>query len=388
MVQPEAEQALSTTESSSITEHRLESFVRNAAVINNTLATDCAHQQKSGILTKSRNMCQQETQLDTAHQANLVSCNAKGSLRYEAILVMLGVYVRNQTKTLLLFTCDQIFDTVIPGTAFGTLAALSGPTLDLPAQASLSILSRIPHVSLWLWLVILQFCVQNQRSSDSMAEDSINKPWRPIPSGRMTSSQANKLLMVVHILAGCLSYHLDVLAIFLVYVCLITAYNDFGGGNKSGITRNLFCGAGFSCYFAGALSIAIGPGTAMSFAAWKWTAIIALGILATTIQTQEFRDEAGDKARGRHTLVTELGREVALRTVFLTVTFWSIYVPLGFFHGGWMTALVPVALGSTLLATAVQAYIKNDNKLDRTMYKIWCLWMLGFCPLPLLASIL
>lgn len=290
-------------------------------------------------------------------------------------------------RTLHLFTGDQILDTVLPGTAFGILAALSGSTLDLPTQDVWSVLHRIPQVSFWLWIVILQFCVQNQRSEGSVQEDTVNKPWRPIPSGRMTTAQTEKLLSVTNILAAALSYYLNVMPIFIVYACLITAYNDHGGANKSGTVRNLFCGAGFSCYFSGALSIAIGPDAVLSAAAWKWTALITFGILTTTIQTQEFRDEAGDMARGRRTLVTELGRRYALWTVFVTVAFWSVYTPLGFFGGGWMTAVLPIVFGDALLGTAALAYYKGDNKLDRKMYKIWCLWMFGFCPLPYLASI-
>ncbi|KAF3032799.1 hypothetical protein E8E12_001608 [Didymella heteroderae] len=288
-------------------------------------------------------------------------------------------------RTLLLFASDQILDTVLPGTAFSIFAALSGSSLDLPDQRPGSILLRSFAVIPWLWLVILQFCVQNQLSPDSIAEDTINKPWRPIPSGRMTSSQAKELFTGVNITAGLLSYYLDVLPIFMVYVCLITAYNDFGGANKSGVVRNLFCGAGFSCYFGGALSIALGP-YGMSAAAWQWTLIITFGILATTIQTQEFRDEAGDKARGRRTLVTELGREYAFWTVFGTVSFWSVYTPVCFLKGGWMTAALPVVFGGALLATAVEAYRRGDCMLDRKLYKIWCVWMFGFCPLPLLAA--
>ncbi|KAJ4990889.1 UbiA prenyltransferase [Stagonosporopsis vannaccii] len=299
-----------------------------------------------------------------------------------------AVNIRYHVETLFLITGDQIFDTVIPGTAFGVFAALSDSVLDLPAQWYLSIVSRVPQVWLWLWLVILQFCVQNQRSPASVAEDLINKPWRPIPSRRMTSEQANKLLTTVHVLAAALSYRLNVMGIFMIYTCLITAYNDYGGANKSGIIRNLFCGAGFSCYFSGAISIAIGPDVSMSHVAWQWTAIIALGILMTTIQTQEFRDEAGDKTRGRRTLVTELGRKPALWTVFVTVVFWSFYTPLSFFDGCWKTALLPVLFGSALLATAFRAYFEDDKQLDRKMYKFWCLWMFGFCPLPLLVKTL
>lgn len=325
----------------------------------------------------------------TAHRHSLVAEGSKLLSQCQVEVRDVSAYLWSRggrfLMALFLFTSDQVLDTVIPGTAFGTLAALSGSTLDLPDQRLGDMVWRAITVFAWLWIVILQFCVQNQRSSSSVAEDKINKPWRPIPSGRMTSEQANTLLAGVSIFAGLLSYYLDVLPIFVVYVCLITGYNDLGGGNNSGIVRNLFCGAGFSCYFAGALSIALGP-HALSAAAWQWTLTVTFGILATTIQTQEFRDEVGDKARGRRTLVTELGREYAFWTVFATVAFWSVYIPLGFFKGGWMTALLPVLLGGALLITAAKAYRRGDCMLDRKLYKIWCVWMFGFCPLPLLIA--
>jgi 4-hydroxybenzoate polyprenyltransferase len=290
-------------------------------------------------------------------------------------------------QTLLLFTGDQLLDTVIPGTAFGSLAALSGHAIDLPEQTTMAILSRLPLVAGWLWLVILQFCLQNQRTPDSIEEDAINKPWRPMPSKRITRKQMTYLFATTYVMTAIVSFFLGVFPIFVVYTMLITAYNDFGGCDHSGTTRNAFCGAGFSCYFSGAMSIALGPNVQMGYYAWKWTLLITFGVLATTIQTQELRDEAGDRARGRRTLVTEMGRTGTLWTVIITVPFWSFYLPLGFFAGGWLTAILPVFLGGCLVATAIQARYSGSNSLDRRMYKLWCLWMFGFCPLPLLNAL-
>lgn len=308
--------------------------------------------------------------------------------RHLASLCGLGADILFQIRTLYLFTSDQILDTVIPGTIFGGLTALSGSTVDLPSQDAWDICRRLPWVSFWLWLVVLQFCVQNQRSKESAQEDLVNKPWRPVPSGRITYEQAGKLLAATNIFALVLSSRLNVVPIFVIYLPLITWYNDYGGGDYSGIIRNLFCGAGFSCYFSGALSIMIGSDIIMSSAAWKWTAVYAFGIVASTIQTQEFRDQTGDVARGRGTLVTELGRKLAFWTVFMTVTFWSVYTPFMFFAGNWKIAMLPVIIGGALLATAAQAYRKDDVKLDRKLYKIWSIWVVGFCPLPFFTHIL
>jgi 4-hydroxybenzoate polyprenyltransferase len=232
-------------------------------------------------------------------------------------------HIRYHFRTLLLFTHDQFFDTIIPGTIFSLLATLSGPSLALPSSPVLPCLVRIPLTSIWLWLIIMQFCLQNQCSTGSPEEDAVNKPWRPIPSRRISLQNAKTLLRATHGVAGLASWYLGTLYPFVAWTALSTLYNDLGGSDRSGLTRNAFCGGFFTCSFGGALMIALGP-TGMSKAALQWTFLVCWCILLTTIQTQEFRDEKGDRLRGRRTLVTELGRTKALWTVYGTVAFWSL----------------------------------------------------------------
>jgi hypothetical protein len=63
-------------------------------------------------------------------------------------------------------------------------------------------------------------------------------------------------------------------------------------------------------------------------------------------------------------------------------------VPFRFFAGGWQLAVLPVMIGSKLLMTAVTAMGRDGRKVDRKMYKLWCLWMIAFFPLPLLKGLL
>jgi 4-hydroxybenzoate polyprenyltransferase len=234
------------------------------------------------------------------------------------------VPLKYHTHTLLFFTHDQFFDTIIPGTLFSHLATLSGPSLALPAPNIPSSLLRTPLTTLWLWLIILQFCLQNQCSTSSPEEDLINKPWRPIPSRRISLTSAKKLLRCTHVVAGLASWYLGTFYPFVVWTALSTLYNDLGGSDRSGLVRNVFCGGFFTCSFGGAFMIALGPMGGISKAAVQWTVLVCWCILLTTIQTQESRDEVGDRARGRRTLVTELGRTRALWTVLGTVAFWSL----------------------------------------------------------------
>jgi 4-hydroxybenzoate polyprenyltransferase len=289
-------------------------------------------------------------------------------------------------NTLYLFTGDQLGDTVFPGSVFGTFAAISGPVLNLPSQSLLTVLPRLPVVWFWLWLVILSFTVHNQRDADSIEEDAINKPWRPLPSKRITQAQARNVQIGAYIATAFVSWHLGVIPQFAGWSLLATLYNDFGGGDYSGVVRNLFCGGFFTCSYGGALSIVLGP-HGMSYAAWQWTFLVCVGIIMTSIHTQEFRDEAGDKARGRHTLPIEMGRKPALVTVILIVGFWSVYAPLGFLASDWRAAVLSITVGAWLVLIAMTAMGGHDAKRDRKMYKVWCLWIVACCGLPALAGV-
>ncbi|KAI0065532.1 hypothetical protein BV25DRAFT_1798511, partial [Artomyces pyxidatus] len=47
----------------------------------------------------------------------------------------------------------------------------------------------------WTWLHLLQFCVSNQSANPE--EDALNKPWRPIPSRRISVSATHVLRWVL-----------------------------------------------------------------------------------------------------------------------------------------------------------------------------------------------
>jgi 4-hydroxybenzoate polyprenyltransferase len=289
-------------------------------------------------------------------------------------------------ETLFLFTSEQVLDTVIPGTAFGLASAISGTVLDLPNQGISTITQKLPAVWLWLWLMILQFCLQNQRHTNSVEEDLINKPWRPIPAKRISQKNVVRLLLCTYALNIVVSWHLDTLPIYIAWTILGTAYNDFGGGDHSGLSRNVFCGALFCCTFSGALSIALGHGHSMTYKAWHWTLMMTFGIIGTTIHTQDFRDEVGDRARGRKTLVLEMGRKTAAWSVVVAVSFWTVYPPLDFFRGAWIAAAVLAVFASCLVTISFQVMSGFETKRDRRMYKVWCLWIGMCCGLPALVN--
>ncbi|PVI04799.1 hypothetical protein DM02DRAFT_651240 [Periconia macrospinosa] len=109
---------------------------------------------------------------------------------------------------------------------------------------------RTPLVLLWLWLLTLQCCIQNQRHTSSVEEDAKNKPWRPVPSGRISIENAADLLTIVFLITGVTSY-------------LLGVFPD----DVNGVVRNALNAAGFTCFFAGSLKIAIGDQHVLSASA-------------------------------------------------------------------------------------------------------------------------
>ncbi|KAF6241866.1 hypothetical protein HO173_000578 [Letharia columbiana] len=97
-------------------------------------------------------------------------------------------------KTLWLFTASDIKSIVIPTMAFGLFSTLSGPVLGFEDVNPLYLVGRSMILFWWAWMNLLLLCINNQRKAEDIQEDRVNKAWRPLPSDRLTISQAEKLL--------------------------------------------------------------------------------------------------------------------------------------------------------------------------------------------------
>jgi 4-hydroxybenzoate polyprenyltransferase len=285
-------------------------------------------------------------------------------------------------NTVWLFAYEQLFDAVIPCGMFGIAGALSSDALHLPSIPFYDVLQRMPLVVFWLWLVILQCCIHNQRHPNSINEDAINKPWRPLPAERITIKHTTYLLLLVYFVAGTFSYWLGLLPLLVFYTMLVMAYNDFGASDHSGLSRAILNGAGFFCFYYGTLHIAVGRGQQLSERAYHWVAIM-VSIFSTTIHAQDFRDQKGDRARGRNTIITAIGEVGARWSVVLAVLFWSLATPV-WFGIGWKGMIVPGILGSVVMALTLMGMRRKDPGLDAVMYRVWGVWMLSFSLMPLL----
>lgn len=282
-----------------------------------------------------------------------------------------------------LLTKDDNATFVIPNTVFGICAALAGSRLITYEHTSTTVLTRLPWVFLFNWLNLLIFDLANQRLPESAKEDALNKPWRPVPSGRMTSPQIRQSMLLA--LPLVLAFNHYVLTVgsetALIYI-LTWMYNDLRGGDEGWILRNVIISFAFAFYNIGSLKVAAtgtthSTSTEITSEGYTWVIIIS-GVILTTMHVQDLKDQAGDRARGRKTAPLVLGDLPARWTIAAPMPFWTAYCAY-FWHLGWLAA-APMMLGTY---TAWRCVAMKGKKTDRRTWQLWCLWTAMLYMMPL-----
>ncbi|KAI0059667.1 hypothetical protein BV25DRAFT_1040905 [Artomyces pyxidatus] len=190
------------------------------------------------------------------------------------------------------------------------------------AAAPISGLDRLPHVVFWLFLIIIYFDVSNQIRQPE--EDRLNKPYRPIPSGLISISNAIllKRILLPLSLGISLLYSPEVFAAAVGFTVITYFYDEKSGSASHFVVRTLWNIGGYFTLNAGAALVAAG-GDCRTL---DHTAIVALccnvGIVLTTIHSQDFKDEHGDRVVGRKT-VPILHPSIARYTLLPPMLFWS-----------------------------------------------------------------
>ena len=177
---------------------------------------------------------------------------------------------------------------MIPETAFGICSSLSGPVLTSNRTPNVvKVLERAPEVLLWTWINVLVFDLANQRLPNSIIEDSINKTWRPIPSGRMSAVHARRLLLIAIPVAFAITLYIGGMEETVAMMVLTWQYNDLGGADENFVIRNIINALGFMCYSSGATKVASGHfESALNHDAYQWLAIIG-AVVFSTLQMQD-----------------------------------------------------------------------------------------------------
>ena len=282
-----------------------------------------------------------------------------------------------------LFTKDDFDTFVLPNTVFGISAALSKQLLpsDPEHRQVYSVLGRLPSVLFFNWSNLLIFDLANQRLPGSVKEDMINKPWRPIPTGRISQRQTRHLMLIAIPLVILSNSALSVWKETALLFSLTWIYNDLGGGDENWLVRNAIIAIAFFLYNLGSLKVASGTsGQAehlMGSAAFGWTAAISAVIL-TTMHVQDLKDQEGDRTHNRQTAPLVLGESLARWTIAVPVLFWSLVWALV-----WGLWILPIGLGSCI---AYRILWERGKEADRRSWRLWCLWTAVLYLLPLASS--
>ncbi|PMD55287.1 uncharacterized protein K444DRAFT_655319 [Hyaloscypha bicolor E] len=268
-------------------------------------------------------------------------------------------------KYIWLFTFNDLKTIVVPETALGIITAISAPAFGIPVSAALSyssILRRTPVVTFWVWVNLLPMTIDNQRRPSSILEDGLNKPWRPMPSNRLTPRQAKSLMLALYPIAVLTSFVFGGFRPCISLMLLGCWYNGFGGSDVSWISRNFLNACGFVCYAAGATEF-----------------LIIWAIVLTTVQTQDMGDQAADALRGRKTLPLVFGDSRSRTITCFPIALWSSGCPWYWQSAvlAYLPCLTPGAI--IMLRTLTKRSAEDDN----ATWKLWNFWLVILYNLPL-----
>ena len=282
-----------------------------------------------------------------------------------------------QLRTLWLFTKSDIKSMIYPNLVFSVACSASNSSLgSLKDRTLTELLCRLPYVLAWLWLNLLLFNLENQRLPSSIVEDSVNKPWRPLPSRRLDAKQARNLMFTAIPAVVLLSYALGVTRQALGLIALTWAYNDFGGADRNFVERNLINALGMSLYSSGAVAIA--SGNDLTWQSLRWITLVG-AVVGTTVHVQDIKDQEGDATRQRKTLPLVMGDGFARRTLSPTILIWSFIAP-SFWRLHFVGYIPSVIIGGTM---SVRLLHSRSVEADKGTWTLWCIWMVSLYLLPI-----
>lgn len=282
--------------------------------------------------------------------------------------------------SLWLFTSSDVKTIIAPSLVFGVSNALAGEDYELQLPQEISVtttLQRTPLVLLYIWTNLLPFAINNQKNPSAVQEDEINKPWRTLPSKRMTPAQAERLMVMLYVMAVGSSYMTGGFRQSTALLLLGTWYNNLGGGDNSFLVRNSINAIGYVCFLSGAMEVALGSPLPVSARLVQWFAVLAAVVL-TTVHLQDMYDQAGDRIRGRKTVPLVIGDRPARWTTGVFMILWGYTCP-GLFSSDLSVVLLGLSLASTVAARGI---LLTSVEEDRLTFKIWNLWMSFIFVLP------
>ncbi|KAL8757990.1 MAG: hypothetical protein Q9184_004061 [Pyrenodesmia sp. 2 TL-2023] len=234
--------------------------------------------------------------------------------------------------TLWLFTKSDLKTVMAPSTIFAICCGLAehaaqDPSVNIPKLLP-KLFKRLPHVLIWTWSNLLVEDLANQRLPASILEDSLNKPWRPLPSNRISPEETRHLLLWLLPVVTLLSWHLNVAKESILGFVFIWMYNDLEGSGEGWFIRNALNAIALANWDAAATAIILKRNGSAELAnrTWLWLyAVVA--VMLTTVQVQDLPDMHGDRAADRKTMPLVVGENVTRWLTAVVVMVWSFILP-------------------------------------------------------------
>ncbi|KAK5635273.1 hypothetical protein RRF57_010985 [Xylaria bambusicola] len=281
-----------------------------------------------------------------------------------------------------LFTKSDFKTVILPQSVFALSLVFSEPgSAQLHELSPGDIACRMPYMLAWLCLHLLVENISNQSLSSSIMEDAINKPWRPLPAGRLTVTEARNLIRVAVVAALILSIFLNSFLPSTTLMTLIWLYNDLDGSSIGPLMRNLLNGAGLACFGWGAVCVLSAGAADDSNMLRDWLILIA-AMISTTVHVQDLADKDGDKARKRKTAALVYGEGWTRWSVAIVAIFWSLVCP-AFWDVSLPYATAPLGISSIMSAVILLGRSQFSSELG---LRLWCLWVTIVFLLPLLSG--
>lgn len=202
--------------------------------------------------------------------------------------------------------------------------------------------------------------IASQRLPASVLADSIDKPWRPVPSKRCTADESRRLLLWVIAVSFALSSRLGTIGEFLVLAVSTWMYNDLGGADQGSWIRNSLNVAGLSSLYYGATAIAIDRAAAgTGLTGWMWIAVLVAVQLTM-----------GEKMRDGQDLKRWIMADLIIACSFLWPRFLGV---------GSLGYVAPMLLGIILAGRIAGS---RSETADRVSWKLGYWWMAVMGVLP------
>ena len=279
---------------------------------------------------------------------------------------------------LYLFIADDFVSIVLPSTTCGITLSLAGGILQCPVSI-IDIVPRVPLILTWVWINLLLFNMSNQSQPGAVEEDIVNKPWRPIASGRVSAQVLQRHIWTMRLVVLYMTFYLGGTCPSLLLQILTFWYNELNGGEEW-FLRNFLNAGGYLCFIMGAMQVAAGTQylrcTTKGLQWFFWTSVI----ISCTMHIQDLYDQEGDRLRSRRSIPLVFGDAPARFSIALPILFWSVGAP-AFWSSSVFGYLPTVTIGS-VLAMRLLERSKPDSAYDKTTFKYWNAWMISIHMLP------